>query len=126
MTTPTSNLRGSATHTDPATANTARIVAEGRHQQPHFAHGDTSASPAMSSSTTVVSGGKRIEAPTEPLCRCCGQPLHTYTQPALVAWRADRTMVECGNRVCALFMQTFCAEDYADVDLSAYGVKKGV
>jgi hypothetical protein len=33
-------------------------------------------------------------------CLCCNQPLHIYTQPALLPGRPDRQLAECRTNGC--------------------------
>lgn len=54
------------------------------------------------------------------LCRCCGEPLHVFTQPALVPWKRDTFNVECHNPTCAMKKQTFDSRNYPFVDLDLY------
>lgn len=61
-------------------------------------------------------------------CRCCNQPMAEapqvfhYERDGVVLMHREYTLVECHNRACTMFMQTFTSTNYANVDLRKYGV----
>jgi len=64
---------------------------------------------------------------TEYTCRCCGQPMHNYEQgckPARIngeiVFTSSYTIVECHNKSCGMWMQTFVWGEYHTHDLAAY------
>lgn len=58
-----------------------------------------------------------------PACPCCGEPLHQFESPGLIAGRSAHKLAECHTSECPLYMVTLGIEHFAkltEADVASY------